>query len=65
MIGKRASEGAQTAPEPMGISISFGLAFAMIVTPVVVPAIYMIVHDLQHVVNRAWYGPQPEPTAAA
>ena len=65
MIGKRASEGVQTAPEPMGISISFGLAFAMVLTLVVVPAIYMIVRDLQRVANRVWYGPQPEPTAAA
>ena len=49
---------------PMAISISFGLAFATVLTLVVVPAIYMIVHDLQVMVRRAWYGPEPEPTAA-
>jgi multidrug efflux pump subunit AcrB len=32
---------------PMGISIAFGLAFATILTLVVVPALYMIVYDLR------------------
>ncbi len=46
---------------PMAISISFGLAFATVLTLVVVPAIYMIVNDLQRVGARVWYGPEPQP----
>jgi multidrug efflux pump subunit AcrB len=32
---------------PMGISIAFGLAFATVLTLVVVPALYLIVHDVR------------------
>jgi predicted RND superfamily exporter protein len=32
---------------PMGISISFGLAFATLLTLVLVPALYVIVHDVR------------------
>ena len=37
---------------PMGISITFGLAFATMLTLVVVPAIYLIVADLRTIVSR-------------
>ena len=49
---------------PMAISISFGLAFATVLTLVVVPAMYMIVHDLQHVAHWAWYAPRPQTAGA-
>ncbi len=41
---------------PMAISISFGLAFATVLTLVLVPSIYLIFDDLQRFVNRIWYG---------
>ena len=50
---------------PMAISISFGLAFATALTLLVVPAIYMIVEDLQHTACRIWYGPEPQPANMA
>ncbi len=46
---------------PMAISISFGLAFATVLTLVVVPANFMIVHDLKSIARRIWYGPQLQP----
>jgi multidrug efflux pump subunit AcrB len=47
---------------PMAISISFGLLFATVLTLLVVPANYMIVHDLKALVRRIWLGPQPYPS---
>jgi multidrug efflux pump subunit AcrB len=41
---------------PMAISISFGLAFATVLTLVVVPAIYMIVDDVTRAGMNVWYG---------
>ncbi len=41
---------------PMAISISFGLAFATVLTLVVVPAIYLIVEDLRRAGFWLWYG---------
>ncbi len=41
---------------PMAISISFGLAFATVLTLVVVPSVYMIVEDARIVGRRIWYG---------
>ena len=46
---------------PMAISISFGLAFATVLTLVVVPSIYMIGEDVKRAVRRIWFGPQPKP----
>ncbi|MCK4660309.1 MAG: efflux RND transporter permease subunit [Phycisphaerae bacterium] len=42
---------------PMAISITFGLAFATVLTLVVVPCFYMIRHDAYRVVARIWRGP--------
>ncbi|MBU0638575.1 MAG: efflux RND transporter permease subunit [Planctomycetes bacterium] len=42
---------------PMAISISFGLAFATVLTLIVVPAIYLIVADARQLARRIWYGP--------
>lgn len=44
---------------PMAISISFGLAFATVLTLVVVPSIYMIGEDVKRAARRIWFGPQP------
>ncbi|MFH1746529.1 MAG: efflux RND transporter permease subunit [Planctomycetota bacterium] len=41
---------------PMAISISFGLAFATVLTLAVVPAIYLIVEDLKYLARRIWIG---------
>ncbi len=41
---------------PMAISISFGLAFATVLTLVVVPSVYMIIEDVRVVARRVWYG---------
>jgi multidrug efflux pump subunit AcrB len=49
---------------PMAISISFGLAFATVLTLIVVPANYVIVHDLKLIARRIWHGPRPRPTEA-
>ena len=43
---------------PMAISISFGLAFATMLTLLVVPSIYMIFADVRAIVTRLW--PKPE-----
>jgi len=43
---------------PMAISITFGLAFATLLTLVVLPAMYLIGDDLRRVMRRAWYGPR-------
>ncbi|MHC4799176.1 MAG: efflux RND transporter permease subunit, partial [Planctomycetota bacterium] len=40
---------------PMAVSISFGLAFATILTLIVVPAIYIITDDAQRILTRLWY----------
>ena len=50
---------------PMGISIAFGLAFATVLTLVVVPCLYLIVHDARsaaRAVRRFLWPPAPEPT---
>lgn len=50
---------------PMAISISFGLAFATVLTLVVVPANYMIVNDLKTVARRIWLGPTLQPAGTS
>ena len=42
---------------PMAIAISFGLAFATVLTLLVVPANYIIVQDLKLIARRIWRGP--------
>lgn len=42
---------------PMAISITFGLAFATLLTLVVVPSLYLIVLDFQRIGGRVWHGP--------
>lgn len=42
---------------PMAISISFGLAFATVLTLVVVPALYLISEDFKRLGRRVWFGP--------
>ena len=49
---------------PMAVSISFGLAFATVLTLVVVPANYMITRDLMTLARRLWYGSE-RPSAEA
>jgi multidrug efflux pump subunit AcrB len=44
---------------PMAISISFGLAFATVLTLLVVPSLYLMVEDLRRGVHLLWYGTQP------
>lgn len=46
---------------PMAISISFGLAFATVLTLVVVPALYLIVNDLRIAVVWLATGRKPRP----
>jgi multidrug efflux pump subunit AcrB len=41
---------------PMAVSITFGLAFATVLTLVVVPCFYMIRHDVHAVAGRIWHG---------
>ncbi len=41
---------------PMAISISFGLAFATLLTLVVVPANFMVFYDLKNLLHRLWTG---------
>ena len=49
---------------PMAVSITFGLAFATVLTLVVVPCFYMIRHDAQAVAARIWHGKgAPSPAA--
>jgi len=43
---------------PMAISVTFGLAFATLLTLVLVPALYLIVDDIKLAAGRLWYGPQ-------
>ena len=50
---------------PMAISISFGLAFATVLTLVVVPSIYMIVEDLRQLTHYLWYGQPAVPVGVA
>lgn len=45
---------------PMAISITFGLAFATVLTLVVVPCFYMIRHDAHAIAARIWRGPTVE-----
>jgi multidrug efflux pump subunit AcrB len=49
---------------PLAISISFGLAFATVLTLVVVPSFYLIAFDLRTIALRIWNGPRPSPTPA-
>ncbi len=42
---------------PMAISITFGLAFATVLTLVVVPCFYVIRHDAHALAARIWHGP--------
>lgn len=42
---------------PMAISITFGLAFATVLTLVVVPCFYLIVEDCKSFFYRIWRGP--------
>jgi multidrug efflux pump subunit AcrB len=44
---------------PMAIAISFGLAFATVLTLLVVPANFVIVQDLKLIARRIWRGPPP------
>ena len=48
---------------PMAISISFGLAFATLLTLIIIPANYLIVQDIKALGERLWRGPRsvPEP----
>ncbi|MCP4592437.1 MAG: efflux RND transporter permease subunit [bacterium] len=48
---------------PMAVSITFGLAFATILTLIVVPSLYMIRHDLHATAARIWNGPASEGVA--
>ncbi|MGD8452989.1 MAG: efflux RND transporter permease subunit [Phycisphaerae bacterium] len=41
---------------PMAISISFGLAFATVLTLVLVPAVYKVREDILRLLARVWYG---------
>ncbi len=43
---------------PMAISISFGLAFATLLTLVVVPSIYLIYQDFKGIIARIWAKPE-------
>ncbi|MBN2445905.1 MAG: efflux RND transporter permease subunit [Phycisphaerae bacterium] len=43
---------------PMAISITFGLAFATLLTLVVVPAIFLIFEDVKAIRNRIWHRPE-------
>ena len=45
---------------PMAVSLSFGVLFATVVTLLVVPSGYLILHDLGRLLRRA-----PEPTNSA
>ena len=49
---------------PMAISISFGLAFATVLTLLVVPSIYLIGEDLKLAIRYIWHGPQRRPASA-
>ncbi|MCH8806189.1 MAG: efflux RND transporter permease subunit, partial [Planctomycetes bacterium] len=44
---------------PMAISISFGLAFATVLTLVVVPSAFLILYDLKSVAYRLLHGSAP------
>jgi multidrug efflux pump subunit AcrB len=41
---------------PMAISIVFGVAFATVLTLVVVPALYLVLDDVRVLLRRAWSG---------
>lgn len=46
---------------PMAISITFGLAFATLLTLIIVPCLYLIVDDVRRVGLRVWHGPSWAP----
>lgn len=46
---------------PMAISITFGLAFATLLTLIIVPCLYLIVDDVRAVSLRIWHGPSRTP----
>ncbi|RMF70854.1 MAG: efflux RND transporter permease subunit [Planctomycetota bacterium] len=48
---------------PLAISITFGLAFATLLTLIVVPSSYLILLDIRAMLRRLWHGP-PTPEAA-
>jgi multidrug efflux pump subunit AcrB len=41
---------------PMAISISFGLAFATVITLLLVPSVFLILEDFKRLARRAWTG---------
>jgi len=49
---------------PMAISISFGLAFATVLTLVVVPSLYLIAEDLRRAAHWLWFGRSLETAVA-
>ena len=42
--------------KPMAISVAFGVLFATFVTLILVPVIYFIAKDLEHLVAKSWSG---------
>ena len=50
---------------PMAISITAGLLSSTVLTLVVLPAIIVILDDIQKVLHRLWYGKPRDPDAAA
>jgi len=51
---------------PMAISISFGLAFATLLTLLIVPCLYLCIEDMRRGLHWAWYGhTKPAPPGAA
>ena len=44
---------------PMAISIAFGLAFATLLTLLLIPCFYFILDDVQRLMHRLWHGPSP------
>jgi len=50
---------------PMAISVTFGLAFATLITLLLVPALYLVLEDVKRAAVRIWSGPQPASSVAA
>ncbi len=53
---------------PMAISLGFGILFSTIITLVLVPALYLIIEDVQHILRRIFHlghAPTPEDAVAA
>jgi multidrug efflux pump subunit AcrB len=46
---------------PMAISIVFGLAFATVLTLVLVPTFYLVIEDGRALLRWLWYGPRTQP----